>query len=133
MEFGKPVIFFDGVCGLCNGFVDFIIKRDRKDGFLFSPLQGETAAKFLPALSDSFQQWDIVYADEDGFHRASDATIKIVSKLGGIWAATGIFIFVPKFIRDALYRHVAANRYKWFGRWDFCRIPSEDEKSKFLP
>lgn len=133
MEFEKPVIFFDGVCGLCNGFVDFVLKKDREKKFFFSPLQGETAAEILPKNSENFREWDIVYADEEGIHRASDATLKIFDRMGGLWSAAGVLIYIPKSARDFIYRYVAANRYKWFGKADICRVPAENEADRFLP
>lgn len=133
MEFEKPVIFFDGVCGLCNGFVDFVLKKDREKKFFFSPLQGETAAEILPKNSENFREWDIVYADEEGIHRASDATLKIFDRMGGLWSAAGVLIYIPKSARDFIYRYVAANRYKWFGKADICRVPAENETDRFLP
>ncbi len=132
-EHEKPVIFFDGVCGLCNRFVNFVMKHDDKNRFFFSPLQGETAAKILDPLSQNFREWDIVYSDEEGIHRASDATLKILARMGGWWSAAGVLIHLPRFIRDAVYRYVAANRYKWFGKLDACRAPAENEADRFLP
>lgn len=130
---GKPVIFFDGVCGLCNKFVDFVLEKDREKKFLFSPLQGETAAEILTPLSEDFREWDIVYADENGVHRASDATLKILGRMGGGWSAAGVLIRIPKFIRNFIYRYVAVNRYKWFGKSDTCRVSAENEADRFLP
>ena len=129
----KPVVFFDGVCGLCNGFVDFILERDRERRFLFSPVQGETAAKVLPPLSDDFRKWSIFYSGKEGVCRDSAAVIKILAGLGGVWSLFGILRYVPEFIRGSIYRHIASNRYRWFGNLDSCRLPPAQHSDRFLP
>lgn len=133
MEFEKPVIFFDGVCGLCNRFVDFVLERDDKNRFLFSPLQGKTAAKFLREPDGCFLGRAIVYADGENVHRASGAVIKILSEIGLPWSVAGVLIYVPRFIRDRVYCYVAANRYGWFGKADACRPPAPQYRNRFLP
>ncbi|NIP38024.1 MAG: DUF393 domain-containing protein [Candidatus Dadabacteria bacterium] len=128
-----PIIFFDGVCGLCNSFVDIIFRADKKDIFRFSPLQGETAKKYLSKQPEEPGEWSIVYIDENNIYEQSDATLKILERLGGFWCILSISSFLPRGFRNYIYRLVAINRYKLFGKRETCRIPTEEEKSRFLP
>ena len=126
----KPIIFFDGVCGLCNKFVDFLIVRDKKQTFLFAPLQGLTAKQSLPTIAD---MESVLLLDPSGsLCDKSTAAIKILIRLGGIWKLAGIFFVVPKFIRDPVYSVIAKNRYKIFGKKESCRLPTPEERSRFL-
>ncbi len=125
----KPIIFFDGVCGLCNKSVDFLIVRDKKQIFLFAPLQGETAKQKLPPVAD---MESVVLLDEKGMHDKSTAALKILIRLGGIWKLSVIFFAVPKFIRDPIYNVIAKNRYKIFGKKESCRLPTPEERVRFL-
>lgn len=128
-----PVIFFDGVCGMCNRFVDIVLRADDLGIFRFAPLQGATARKLLPPLTENPQDWSMIYLDERGIHDQSDASLEVYRRLGGAWRLLGLLRFVPRGIRNPAYRVIARNRYRWFGRVDTCRIPSEEEKNRFLP
>ena len=81
----KPVIFFDDVCVMCNGFVNLLLKVDRREQFLFAPLKGETASKLLPPLPDDPTKWSMVYVDEAGIHDQSDASLEVYRRMGGVW------------------------------------------------
>ncbi len=129
----KPVIFFDDVCVMCNGFVDLLLRIDRQARFLFAPLRGETADKLLPPLPDDPTQWSMVYVDESGIHDQSDASLQVYRRLGGLWWLLSLARFIPRPIRNPVYRVIARNRYRWFGKRDTCRIPSAAEKARFLP
>ncbi len=130
--FEKPVIFFDGVCGLCNGFVDFVLKKDLKKSFFFAPLQGDTAAAHF--IARNFRDWSIAYVDTGGtVRRRSDAVIKILEETGGAWRFAVVLRVIPAFIRDYVYSRIAAKRYVWFGRFDSCRLPPEEFSDRFLP
>ena len=133
IKLDHPIIFFDGVCGLCNSFVDIIFKADKKGIFKFSPLQGDTAKKYLPELPEQAGEWSIVYIDENNIYDQSDATLKILERLGVTWGLLSIFGFLPKGFRNYIYRLVAIYRYRIFGKRDTCRIPTEAEKERFLP
>ena len=125
-----PVLFFDGVCNLCNGFVDFLVRRDRKRKFRFAPLQGKTAAYGLPdeaREADSF-----VLALQGELYVRSTAALKVLASLGGLWSLASALLWIPVPIRDTAYRLIARNRYRWFGRKDSCRLPSEEERTLFL-
>ncbi len=129
-----PVVFFDGVCGLCNHFIDWLFIEDANGVFRVSALQSEYAQKTLgdKAAQGELPPGSVVLTDEKGTHDKSTAVILILSKLGGILRWTVIFLLLPKFIRDSAYLWVAKNRYKWFGKKETCRLPTKEERSKFL-
>lgn len=127
------IILFDGVCNLCNSAVDFIIKRDKKNRFKFSSLQDNTARKLL--IESNFQEGypdSIVLIKGDKIFFKSRAALEISKKLGGVWPLFYSLILIPAFIRDPVYEWIARNRYKWFGKKSTCRLPTEEEKSRFL-
>ena len=133
VEVPPPVVFFDGVCGLCNRFVDLVLRADRKATFRFAPLQGETARLVLPEPTADPLAWSVVYWDEAGLHRESDASLRIYRRLGGLYWPLGLALFVPRVLRDPVYRWVARNRYRWFGKRDTCRVPTPEQRDRFLP
>jgi predicted DCC family thiol-disulfide oxidoreductase YuxK len=118
---------------MCNASVDLILKADSKEQFLFAPLQGETASRALPPLAGRREDWSLMLLDEHGIHDRSDAALGICSQLGGPYKLLSYARIVPRPIRDAVYRFIAHNRYRWFGRHDTCRIPTEAERARFLP
>jgi predicted DCC family thiol-disulfide oxidoreductase YuxK len=128
----KPVIFFDDVCTMCNTFVNLMLRIDRQHQFLFAPLTGETARKLLPPLADDPSDWSMVYVDEKGIHDQSDASLQVYRRLGGVYWFLSLARFIPRAIRNPLYRILARNRYHWFGKHDTCRLPTPEEKSRFL-
>lgn len=125
------VIFFDGVCGLCNGFVDFILKIDKKEKFLFCPLQSDYAKKNLPA-EYSHDLKSVVYLHEGKIHSRSDAVIQILSEIGGPWSLAFAGKILPTCIRDRAYNLIAENRYKIFGKKETCRLPTPEERARFV-
>lgn len=129
----KPIIFFDGVCGMCNATVDFLLKIDKKKQFVFAPLQGETAKAMLPPLSEDPKEWSMIYVDERGIHDESDASLQVYRRLGGFWALPALLRFFPRWLRTPVYRIIARNRYRWFGKKETCRIPTPQERERFLP
>lgn len=129
----RPIIFFDGVCGVCNRFVDLMLRVDRKQVFLFAPIQGETARELLPPIGEDPEQWSMVYLDERGLHDQSDASLEVYRRLGGPWSVLGWLRFVPRVVRNPFYRAIARNRYRVFGKGDACRVPTEAERTRFLP
>lgn len=129
----NPIIFFDGVCGLCNSVVSVLLRADTNHLFRFAPLQGETARALLPPLSDDPGIWSLVYLDEQGVHEQSDGALLIARRLGGAWSLLGVIRFLPRGVRDGLYRVIARNRYRWFGKREACRIPTAEERARFLP
>jgi len=128
---GKPILFFDGVCNLCNSAIQFIIKRDKKAVFRFASLQSEVW-KELSKDADIDKQIDSVVLYQKGkFYTKSTAVIKSVSNLGGLWMLINIAYLIPPFLRNKLYDSVASKRYKWFGTGS-CMIPTPELKSRFL-
>ena len=88
-QFRQPIIFFDGVCGMCNAFVNLMLRVDRKRMFLFAPLQGSTAQAMLPPLQEDAREWSMIYVDEAGAHDESDASLQVYRRLGGVWGLLG--------------------------------------------
>ena len=132
-EINKPIVFFDGVCNLCNSSIQFIIKRDKSDTFKFASLQSEAARKLLPnELIESENLQSLVLLQDKKIQTQSTAALNISRKLSGIWPVLYAFIIIPGFIRDACYDIIARNRYKWFGKQDQCMIPTPEMKDKFL-
>lgn len=128
------IILFDGVCNLCNGFVQFVIKRDRAKVFHFASLQsgyGVALSSHFNLLTEVGPNTVILY-DGDKILTKSNAVIKIVSSLNGIWKCVLIFKIIPCFIRDRIYNLLARNRYKLFGKREQCMVPDEDIKDRFM-
>ncbi len=126
------IIFFDGVCNLCNGFVDWLIRRDSKKFLRYAPLQGQTASQRLPE-KDLTDLKSVIYFHHGRFFSQSDAVLMILWDLGGIWRWTRVLWIIPRAIRDWVYLWVAQNRYLWFGTRETCRLPTPEEKALFLP
>ena|SRR5437868_1662634 len=134
---GHPIIFYDGVCALCNGLVRFVLKRDRKNIFRFAWLQSDLARGTQPGGKPP--QLETVYLvlepgtpDEEVVER-SDAILKLLDVLGGGWAVVGRILGVlPRRFRDLFYRVVARSRYRVFGRYDVCPLPAPKDRAKFL-
>ncbi|WP_420399790.1 thiol-disulfide oxidoreductase DCC family protein [Flagellimonas sp.] len=134
MEDNKKLILFDGVCNLCNGAVQFIIQRDKKDVFRYAALQSEIGEKFIAERGIDTSKVDSIILIEPGvaYFVKSDAALRIGQEFGGLWKALAIFTWIPKVFRDAIYNLIAKNRYRWFGRKDACMIPTPELQAKFL-
>ena len=127
------VILFDGVCNLCNGFVQFVIARDPSARFRFAPLQSAAAAGILREAGVTAPLPDSVVLVEDGrVYVRSDAALRIARGLRFPWPLAYACRLVPRFIRDRLYDAVAARRYRWFGRRDVCMMPTPERRARFL-
>lgn len=128
------LVFFDGVCNLCNGFVNFLIDHDPEGQFKFAALQSEAARPYLQAFDVDPEALDSVIVIEKGrLYRESTAALRILRRLGPPWAVLYYaFIGIPRPLRDLVYRYIALNRYDWFGKRDQCRIPTPDLKARFL-
>ena len=124
-----PVVLFDGVCNLCNGAVQFILKRDRAGYFHFASLQSQAARQLLghtPPLQS------IVLVEEGKTYTKSDAVLRIARQLRFPWAMLSVLRLIPRPVRDWIYDGIARNRYSWFGRKDQCMIPSKEFRIRFL-
>lgn len=127
----RKIVFFDGVCGLCNGVVNFLLDNDLHRQLLFSPLQGNLAC--TSGVCREGDALDTIVFEMNGVRLTkSRAAIMIAAQLGGMWAFARIFLLLPVFFRDFLYRLVAGHRYRIFGKREFCRMPTPDERSRFL-
>ncbi|WP_113664249.1 thiol-disulfide oxidoreductase DCC family protein [Pedobacter nanyangensis] len=127
------VIFFDGVCNLCSGAVQFVIKRDHRHYFKFASLQSDFAKATLQHFHLKAAQGDSIVLLENGrLYEQSTAVLRIVKKLPGFWPLLYGFVIVPSFIRNAIYKWIARNRYQWFGQKKQCWVPTSALKSRFL-
>lgn len=129
----KPILFFDGVCNLCNSTVQFIIRHDTQKQFLFAPLQSEAGAQALAAVpAANLKTGSVILFYHGTFYTRSAAVLKVCSLLGG-WLKLFLSGYIlPPFIRNALYDFIARNRYKWFGHKDECMLPTPELKARFL-
>ena len=131
---GTPIVFYDGVCGLCDRFVRWVHGRDVERVFRFAPLQGETAAARLGPQGRDDSEWSVVLLDGNGRHERSEAVLRIACALGGGWGVIASALrYVPRPLRDAAYRFVAARRHAWFERVDSCPLPTAQQRRVMLP
>jgi predicted DCC family thiol-disulfide oxidoreductase YuxK len=134
-----PILLYDGVCGLCNRLVTFILRRDRNAIFHFASLQSAFAAPILTRHAANPTDLDTVYVvlnhelpDESLLSR-SEAVFFVLEQLGGLWRTVASLLqLLPKFLRDASYATVARHRYRIFGRSEVCALPSDADRSRFL-
>jgi predicted DCC family thiol-disulfide oxidoreductase YuxK len=125
----RSIVFFDGVCGLCNGFVNFLLKIDKNHALFFAPLQGETA-KFLEVKEAALNT--IVFYDKGKLYKRSTAVLMIFKRVSGFWKIFLVFNIVPLFVRDFFYDVIAKYRYRLFSKRAECRVPASKEKKYFL-
>ncbi|MBL7990885.1 MAG: DUF393 domain-containing protein [Candidatus Kapabacteria bacterium] len=129
----KTIVFFDGVCNLCNGAVNWLIDRDTHHHLYFAPLQGETFATMREDKNISPDDLStIVLWSEGRFTTHSEAVLRTCAALGGVWRLAVVGLIVPAFLRDGVYRFIARHRYRWFGKADACRVPTPELAKKFL-
>lgn len=129
----NAIILFDGVCNLCNGAVQFIIKRDPKAYFKFASLQSEVGQQLLKKHDLPTKSMDTIVLIEQGqAYIYSSAPLRICHHLAFPWPLATAFLLVPPFIRHAVYRWVGNNRYKWFGKQEECMLPSPEDRARFL-
>jgi predicted DCC family thiol-disulfide oxidoreductase YuxK len=127
------LILFDGVCNLCNGAVNFIIDRDSKNIFRFTSLQSDIGQQILQENGLSTNHFNTFILVKNGkILQKSTAFLSVVNQLDGFWKLMNVFWVIPTFIRDFFYDIVSANRYRWFGKQESCRMPTPELKSKFL-
>lgn len=127
-----PVVLFDGVCNLCNGFVQFIRKRDPKRTFRFASLQSDVGQALLAEMGRRNELSTVVLIEKGRAYDRSTAALRIVRHLRFPWPIVCILWVLPQFLRDALYSWVGRNRYQWFGKSDTCVIPSPADRALFL-
>ncbi|MHA6531180.1 thiol-disulfide oxidoreductase DCC family protein [Paenibacillus sp. BAC0078] len=130
---GKSVVLIDGVCHLCQGLVRFIIPRDPKGRFLFAPLQSEISRELMIDNGLTPDGLSTVVLLENGVcYTESAAVLRIARRLRFPWPVAYVFMIVPRPLRDAMYRFVARNRYRWFGRDEQCLVPTPEIRRRFL-
>ena len=129
----SKIVLFDGVCNLCEGSVQFLIRHDKKKVLYYASLQSDSAAELLKdsGLESQFLK-SIVFIDEKDVYTESDAVLRICHYLPHPWRALQYFRFIPKGIRDPIYRFIAGNRYRWFGKKEQCMVPDPGVKERFL-
>ena len=135
MKSNKSIVLFDGVCNLCNSSVNFVLKRDKHNHFLFASLQSDAAKKLLLQLNQekSIINLDsIILIENNTVYSKSTAALRIAKKMGFPYLLLYPFSIIPKFIRNSVYDFIAKNRCKWFGKRDTCRIPTKTELNKFI-
>jgi predicted DCC family thiol-disulfide oxidoreductase YuxK len=127
------IILFDGVCNLCVYFVQFVIRRDPAENFVFASLQSETGRRLIGehAIPGDAMASIILVEDGRAFWK-STAALRIFRGLAQPWPLLYPFVLAPSFIRDAVYDFVAAHRYRWFGKRDECMLPTPELKRRFL-
>jgi predicted DCC family thiol-disulfide oxidoreductase YuxK len=129
----SPVIYFDGVCNLCSGAVQFLLKHDKKNVFRFASLQGEAGQNMLAANRFPTDQFKSFILEENGrIFTRSEAALRTSRLLGGGWPLLYGFMIVPAFIRNAIYDLISNNRYKWFGKKETCWLPRPEWADRFL-
>jgi predicted DCC family thiol-disulfide oxidoreductase YuxK len=139
MADANPIVLYDGVCGLCNRSVQFLLKHDKRGRFRFASLQSDFARKVLGRHGLDAKDLDTVHVvenydepDERVLQR-SDAVLRAGRELGGFWGASSAIVrVIPRPLRDLVYRLVATNRYRVFGKYDTCMLPEPNQRSRFL-
>jgi predicted DCC family thiol-disulfide oxidoreductase YuxK len=129
----KQIVFFDGVCNLCTGSVQWIIRRDPHAKFRFASLQGDAGKAFLQQHQLTTGRFNsIILVDNNKVYFRSAAALRITGKLSGAWPLLQALLIIPPFIRNAVYDWIARNRYRWFGKKEACWIPDVLLKDRFL-
>ena len=129
----QPIILFDGVCNLCAWAVRFIIERDPRAVFRFAALQSDAGQKLLVEHGLERGSMDSFVLVENGrAHLESSAALHVACHLAGAWPLCFAFIILPRMVRDPLYRVIARNRYRWFGKTDSCMMPTPELRARFL-
>ena len=129
-----PILLFDGHCNLCNTWVQFIVKRDSAGTIRFASLQSPAGRRLLEEhkIDENYIE-SLVFFEEEKYSVSSSAALRTLSYLDG-WQKHLIFLaVVPRILRDLIYRFIANNRYKWFGRREQCMIPTTELSKRFLP
>ena len=134
-----PILFYDGVCGLCNRLVQFLLQHDRDGRLRFASLQSDFAGKVLTRHGIDPKDLDTLHVVEnyeqpnERVLQRSDAVLRAGRELGGIWTGlASVAKIVPRPLRDLCYRFVAGNRYRVFGKYDTCMLPDPNQRSRFL-
>ena len=134
----QAIVLYDGICGLCNSLNQFILKRDTHDRFRFASLQSKFAQDLLKRHGADASDLDTVYVainygqPNEHLQARSEAILRVLTELGGIWKCARFARALPKAVRDGIYNVVARNRYRVFGKHDSCLLPDPQHRGKFL-
>jgi predicted DCC family thiol-disulfide oxidoreductase YuxK len=134
----NPIVLYDGVCGLCNHLVQFILKRDDRDRFRFASLQSDFTREVLTRHGVDPDDLDTVYVirqheqPNERLLARSDAILYMLEQLGGVWKLMSVGKVLPRVFRDAIYKIVARNRYRVFGKHESCMLPEPKHRAKFV-
>lgn len=127
-----PVVIFDGICTLCNASVDFLMRNDTTSTLRFASLQGETARTLLASHGRHGEPESIIVVANGVLMTESTAVLFLLPYLRFPYPLLGVVRIVPRVLRDPVYRLIARNRYRWFGKRESCRLPTPAERSRFL-
>jgi predicted DCC family thiol-disulfide oxidoreductase YuxK len=128
-----PLLFFDGVCNLCDASVGFVLDHDPQAIFRFAPLQSNLARTTMAQHGLRAEDLDTVVLVDDGrAYTRSTAVLKLLARLPAPWSWLSLFLVVPRPLRDLVYRFVARNRLRWFGIREACRVPTPELRARFL-
>lgn len=133
----RPVLLYDGLCGFCDGAVQWILGHDRRGTLQFAPLQGDFAQALVARHPELAEVDSLILVEVGGEGRErvrvkSDAALAVAAAMGGVWPILRVLWVIPRPLRDALYDLFARNRFRWFGRRDACRVPTAEERGRFL-
>ena len=135
----NPLILYDGVCGLCNRLVQFVLKRDSRGQFRFASLQSKLAGSILQRHGVNQQDLDTMYLVSDyqesteRLAARSDASVAILRHLSGFWRIVAALLSIlPRGMRNRSYNLIASNRYRIFGKFESCMVPEEKHRHRFL-
>ena len=129
----ERIIVFDSVCVLCSRWLRIVLQHDKRGLYKFAGMQGKAGQALLRAHGMNPQDPSSFLLVENGVAYAdSEAAIRVLSSFGGAWRMAGALRFIPVFARDGLYRMIARNRYRWFGKLDQCMVPSRATANRFL-
>lgn len=130
----QPVLFFDGTCNLCNSSVQFVIRHDKAGKVKFATLQSSAGAASRQAVLSTYGHIpdSIILYDEGRYYIQSTAALRLAGHLDGGWRLLRVFLLIPAFLREPVYKFIARNRYRWFGKQDTCMLPTPALKARFL-
>jgi predicted DCC family thiol-disulfide oxidoreductase YuxK len=129
----KQIVLFDGICNLCEGTVQFLIKNNKAKNLYFASLQSEFGQSILRNFGlplDDFSSF--IYFENNKIYQQSTAALQVIKHLKGAWPLMGVFVIVPSFIRNGIYNYISKNRFNWFGQKTECWLPSSELKNRFL-
>jgi predicted DCC family thiol-disulfide oxidoreductase YuxK len=127
----QEIIVFDGYCNFCSAWVEFLLKRDKQKRYLFTASQTEKGRELLHQLKQPEAE-SVLLVSGNKIYDKSTAALRVLIGIGGGWKLMGIFLAIPKVIRDPVYIFIASRRYRWWGKRNTCRIPSLEEQERFL-